>query len=125
MGDNDLFSAQRTFDLRDYSPAFKGKNGGVKYCRNDSAIADFIDYGKMIVFTAEYGEASVTAALQLASQKWGSVVVNGSDEYKRFCVRLAAKHNIKIFNPELKADYDSARETFYRSGERASKGWSR
>jgi hypothetical protein len=116
---------KRAFDLRDYSPAFQSKNGGVKYSRNGSTVADFIDYGKIIVFSAEYDEASVTAALQLAAQKWGSVQINGSEEYKRLCVRLAAKNNVKIFNPELKRDYDVEREEFRRSSERSNRGWSR
>jgi hypothetical protein len=124
-GNDGPLPVRRPYDLRDYSPAFIGGRGGVKYCRNGSAVADFIDYGKIIVFSAKYDEESVTAALQLASQKWGCVAVNGSDEYKLLCVRLAAKHNVKIFNPELKRDYDAARETLHRSGERANKGWSR
>jgi hypothetical protein len=125
MGDNDFFSPQRTFDLRDYTPVFKGGNGCVKYCRNDGTTADFIDYGKTIVFTAKYDEASVTAALQLAAQKWGSVQINGSEEYKQLCVRLAAQHNVKVFNPELKKDYDAAREEFRRAVEPVNRGWSR
>jgi hypothetical protein len=123
-GDNIRPPGKRAFDLRDYSPSFQGGNG-VKYSRNGGIVADFIDYGKIIVFTAKYDEASVTAALQLAAQKWGSVQINGSEEYKQLCVRLAARHNVKVFNPELKKDYDAAREIFYRSGERISKGWSR
>jgi hypothetical protein len=77
------------------------------------------------VFAAKYDEASVTAALQLAAQKWGSVQINGSAEYKQLCVQLAAKHNVKIFNPELKKDCDVAREEFRRAVEPANRGWSR
>jgi hypothetical protein len=124
-GDDTRFPGKRAFDLRDYSPAFRGKNGGVKYSRNGGTVADFIDYGKIIVFAAKYDEASVTAALQLASQKWGSVHINGSAKYKQLCVRLAAKNNVKIFNPELKRDYDAEREEFRRSSERTDRGWSR
>jgi hypothetical protein len=124
-GDDTRLPGKRAFDLRDYSPVFQGKNSGVKYSRNGGAVADFIDYGKIIVFAAKYNEASVTAALQLAAQKWGSVQINGSEEYKQLCVRLAAKHNVKIFNPELKQDYDVAHEECHRSGERSNRGWSR
>jgi hypothetical protein len=124
-GDDMRHPRKKAFDLRDYSPAFQGKNGGVKYCGNGGTVADFIDYGKIIVFAAKYDEASVTAALQLAAQKWGSVRINGSEEYKQLCVRLAAKHNVKIFNPELKKDRDVAREEFRRAVEPANRGWSR
>jgi hypothetical protein len=110
-GGDESYSAKRTFDLREYSPAFNGRRGGVKYCRNGCATADFIDYGKTIVFAAKYDEECVTAALQLAGQKWGSVVINGSDEYKQLCVRLAAQHNIRIYNPELKWEFVPIRFT--------------
>ena len=123
-GDDIRLPGKRAFDLRDYSPSFQGGNG-VKYSRNGGTIADFIDYGRIIVFTAKFDEACVTAALQLAAQKWGSVQINGSEGYKQLCVRLAAQHNVKVFNPELKKDYDAARETLHRSGERIGKGWSR
>jgi hypothetical protein len=125
IGEEKPFAGWYKRDIRDYSAVVGGGNGGVKYCRNGCATADFIDYGKTIVFSEKYDEESVTAALQLANQKWGCVVLNGSDEYKQLCVRIAAKHNVKIFNPELKRDYDAARETCYRSGERSNRGWSR
>jgi hypothetical protein len=124
-GDDMRHPRKKAFDLRDYSPAFQGKNGGVKYSKNGGAVADFIDYGKIIVFAAKYDEASVIAALQLAAQKWGSVQINGSEEYKQLCVRLAAKHSVKIFNPELKRDYETAREEFHGIERLANRGWGR
>jgi Large polyvalent protein-associated domain 7 len=50
---------------------------------------------------------SVNAALKLASQKWETVSVNGSDEYKETVARLAAENGYKITNPEL---HDRIRE---------------
>ena len=41
------------------------------------------------------------AALQLSAQKWGTLQVYGSDNYKRLCVDLAVEHGFRITNPEL------------------------
>jgi hypothetical protein len=79
------------------------------YRRNGKNVADFIDYGKKIVLSAKFDEESVLAALQLASQKWGEVQLSGSEKYKQLCVRLAAKRNFKIANPELRAAVEEER----------------
>lgn len=106
-GNNENFSLTRTFDLRDYSPRLGKAPSRVLYCKNDSNIADFIDYGKRIVLAKNFNEASVLAALQLASQKWNGIQINGSQEYKNLCVRLAVEHGFKIANPELKAEIEA------------------
>jgi hypothetical protein len=63
--------------------------------------AAFIDTGRLIrVYDTE--EDSLLAALQLAQAKWGGVSVNGTDEYKRRCAEIAAKHGIRVCNPELR-----------------------
>jgi hypothetical protein len=88
------------FDLRAFSPVI-GNKGGVAYRTGDGNEAKFIDYGKLIVLSEKCGRASILAALQLANQKWGSAVINGSEEYKRACAELAMEHNLKIHNPDL------------------------
>jgi hypothetical protein len=116
----------KPFDLRDYSPVSDIRRGGVMYVRNGSSVADFIDYGKKIVFSDKYDEGSVLAALQLASQKWGAVQISGSDEYKRLCVKLAAKNGIRVINPELREELATLRESDKpEEGYRRNKGWSR
>jgi hypothetical protein len=63
--------------------------------------AAFIDTGRLIrVYDTE--ENSLLAALQLAQAKWGGVKINGTDEYKRRCAEIAAKHEIRVSNPELR-----------------------
>ena len=123
---NEKFTPLKSFDLRDYSPIF-GKRGGVMYCKNGKNTADFIDYGKKIVVSPKLDEFAVLAALQLASQKWGGVQISGSEEYKRLCIRLAAKHNFKIVNPELKKEVEAVRESIGLSNKHKSRdtGWSR
>jgi hypothetical protein len=102
---------QQNFDLRDYSPIFGERRGGVLYCKKGKNVADFIDYGKKILITRDCDESMVLAALQLASQKWREVQVNGSKEYKRLCVQVAAKHNIRLANPELQAEVEATRKS--------------
>jgi len=117
----------KNFDLRDYFAVVGEKRSGVMYCKNGKNVADFIDYGKKIVVSDKFDEASVLAALQLASQKWGSVQISGSEEYKRLCVRLAAEHGFKIDNPELKPKISAMRERTGLSDrhEKKDTGWSR
>ncbi|MFW8584676.1 LPD7 domain-containing protein [Rhizobium beringeri] len=43
----------------------------------------------------------VLAAMQVASRKWGSLTINGTDSYKALAIELAAEHGFKITNPEL------------------------
>lgn len=105
-----------TLDLRDFTPRI-GNRGGVAYARAVSQEAAFVDYGRRIVLGPKLDESAVLAALQLANQKWGGAVVEGSDEYKRTCVALAIRHNLRIANPDL------AREV--AEGRRRNMEWER
>jgi hypothetical protein len=96
------------FDIRAFSPIL-GNKGGVAYKKGEDGQAQFIDYGKIIVLSEKCGETAILAALQLANQKWGSAVVNGTEEYKRACVELAIAHNLKIYNPDLAREVEEGR----------------
>lgn len=61
----------------------------------------FIDTGKQLDIRDWSNGESVNAALKLASQKWETLNVSGSDEYKETVARLAAENGYKITNPEL------------------------
>jgi hypothetical protein len=41
---------------------------------------------------------------------WGNAVINGTEEYKRLCVELAIRHNLKIANPELAVQVEEGRK---------------
>jgi Large polyvalent protein-associated domain 7 len=56
----------------------------------------FIDNGKQLDVRDWSNKDSVNAALKLASQKWETLSVSGSDEYKETVARLAAEHGYKI-----------------------------
>ena len=61
----------------------------------------FIDSGKQVDVRDWSNRESVNAALKLASQKWETLSVAGSEEYKETVARLAAENGYKITNPEL------------------------
>jgi len=61
----------------------------------------FVDNGKQLDVRDWSNRESVNAALKLASQKWETLSVSGSDEYKETVARLAAENGYKITNPEL------------------------
>ncbi|MDR1649900.1 MAG: relaxase/mobilization nuclease domain-containing protein [Synergistaceae bacterium] len=95
-------------DLRAFAPKI-GNKGGVAYSRDGAGKAEFIDYGKTIVLGKNCGDDAILAALQLANQKWGSAVVNGTEEYKRKCVEMAIRHNLRLANPDLAKEVEEAR----------------
>ena len=96
--------------------AFVGRQDGyrVAYVRKDhqtGAVA-FVDQGRQIkVYTSE--DAGVLAALQLADQRFGrsaGLLIDGSEDFKRRCVGIAARHGIKISNPALQDAIKAERE---------------
>jgi hypothetical protein len=96
-------AAPRPEDLRSFTAVF-GNRGGVGYCRQAKRPGrerpDFVDYGRKILLDGHCDKTAVLAALQLASQKWGTVQVSGTKEYIRLCVQVALQHNLKIVTPD-------------------------
>ena len=82
------------------------KGSEIHYSRHDAATGAyqtlaFVDNGKTLDVRDWNNAESVNAALQVASQKFDSLTINGSDAYKETVARLAAEHGYKITNPEL------------------------
>jgi hypothetical protein len=81
------------------------KGDEIHYRRHDATGAyqtlAFIDRGKEIDVRDWTNLSSINAALAVAAQKWETVTINGTDEYKEKAARLAAEHGYKIVNPEL------------------------
>ena len=82
------------------------KGTEIHYSRHDRETGAFqtlafIDSGKQLDVRDWSNRESVNAALKLASQKWETLSVSGSDEYKETVARLAAENGYKITNPEL------------------------
>jgi hypothetical protein len=99
-------------DIRAYRPKIQGQH--VHYHRKEEtrpgSAASFVDKGQEIDIHDWRNKDCVLAALQLAAQKWSSFQINGNDDYKALCVKLAAEHGFKISNPELQANIESERQ---------------
>jgi hypothetical protein len=61
----------------------------------------FTDHGDKVEIARWRDREAVLAAMQVASQKWDALTINGTDSYKAIAVELAAEHGFKITNPEL------------------------
>ncbi|OCJ22159.1 LPD7 domain-containing protein [Rhizobium rhizogenes] len=61
----------------------------------------FTDHGDKVEIARWKDREAVLAAMQVASQKWDALTINGTDSYKAIAVELAAEHGFKITNPEL------------------------
>ena len=88
----------------------------------------FVDNGKQLDVRDWSNRESVNAALKLASQKWETLSVSGSDEYKETVARLAAENGYKITNPELqdrirelRAEIEAQRATVNRGEQQSGK----
>lgn len=91
-------------DIRDFTGQVQLTQDGksrVHYSHLDSRGISFTDQGRRIDVWQANDETAVLAALQLGAQKWGSLTITGSMEFKLLCAEVAAKHGIRIINPEL------------------------
>lgn len=89
-----------TRDIRDYTARIATNRKQVLFVNKWNMEIAFIDSGRFLN-VLKNDKSDLLAALQLAVQKWGSVELKGTEEYKRKCLELAVVHNIKITNPEL------------------------
>lgn len=103
-GQGDTPPAKR--DIRDFMAqvqfSAKDRIAAIHYHANSApGRASFTDVGRRIDVWQQQDEAAVLAALQLGAQKWGVLTITGPDEFKHLCANLAARHGIRINNPEL------------------------
>lgn len=113
----------RPRDLRDFTAEVLGTS--VAYRRTEgeaggvSAFA-FADHGRNIEVAEADDRAAALAALQLGAAKWGGkVTIYGSPEYQAMCVQLAVENGIEIVNPELREQFQAAKEAHRRAREDA------
>lgn len=73
------------------------------------------DDGNQITVLNNKDEGAVLAMLRLCEQRWGTVKLNGPQEFREFATRIAAKHGIKVSNPaEAAADQPEEQAGFTR-----------
>jgi hypothetical protein len=104
----------RPRDIRAFTAEARGWE--VLYRRADERAGGpaFTDRGREIQIH-DLRRDSVLAALQLSAQKWGTIQVHGSDDYKRLCADLAAEHGFRIVNPEMQIAIAAARRERLRA----------
>lgn len=106
-------------DIRSFIAEIQG--GAVHYSAAENIEPAFVDRGRRIDVYEAHQRDHVLAALQLATQKWGALHINGSDDYKALCVQLAAEHGFKILNPELRPLVEEKREQIQQARKEAMK----
>lgn len=106
-------------DIRSFVAEVQG--GAVHYSTGEELEPAFVDRGRRIDVYETHQREHVLAALQLATQKWGGLHINGSDDYKALCVQLAAEHGFKILNPELRPLVEEKREQIQQARKEAMK----
>lgn len=87
-------------DIHGYAPEISGAH--VRYLHAAGSVA-FIDTGRRINVVID-DDASILVMLQLGSQKWGSVELFGSDEFKRKALKVACENSVKITNKGLQPE---------------------
>jgi hypothetical protein len=70
----------------------------------------FIDRGNQIDVCTEMDDDAILAAMQLATQKWGSFAIEGNEAFRRRCVEVAAKNGVHLVEPELQVQVESVRQ---------------
>ncbi|PPD40705.1 MAG: hypothetical protein CTY15_14530, partial [Methylocystis sp.] len=113
---------------RDLGPmiTFERKGDEIHYHRHDATGAlqtlAFVDNGKQLDIRDWSNAASVNAALKVASQKWETLNISGSDAYRETVTRLAAEHGYKITNPEMQDRIRELRAEFETNRARIAEG---
>jgi hypothetical protein len=83
----------------------QSRDGQVEYGRRDDATGRyavaFVDRGDRVEIRDWINREAVLAAMMLAAEKWGSMSISGSENYKALAVELAVEYGFSISNPEL------------------------
>ncbi len=100
-GDGDGTKVAR--DVRDFTPRVEkdhsGRTSFVGYFQTSGGNGpSFADRGKHIEVYQNTDRAAVLAALQVASQKWGTLTITGPPEFQLLCAELSREHGFRIQN---------------------------
>ena len=105
---------------------FERKGDEIHYYRHDPTGAlqtlAFVDSGKQLDIRDWSNADSVNAALKVASEKWETLNISGSDAYKETVARLSAEHGYKITNPEMQGRIRELRAEFVINRARIAEG---
>ncbi|TLS73438.1 LPD7 domain-containing protein [Photobacterium damselae] len=89
------------FKLNDLVASPNAKKGVVDYKNKDTGITEFSDKGDKIQFSRQPSESAVLSGLKMAAEKFGTIKLKGTPEFKESVLEQAAKNDIKVvFEPE-------------------------
>ncbi|SOC81765.1 Relaxase/Mobilisation nuclease domain-containing protein [Ensifer adhaerens] len=117
----ETFVTPQPIDLQDFVAEKRGELLRYNHRKADggSGSVAFTDHGDKVEISNWNDRETVLAAMQVASTKWGSLTINGTDRYKALAIELAAEHGFQITNPELQSSLQAAREQFSSRREKA------
>ena len=117
----ETFVTPQPVDLQNFIAEKRGELLRYSHRKPDgrSGSVAFTDHGDKLEISDWNDREIVLAAMQVASTKWGSLTINGTDRYKALAIELAAEHGFQITNPELQSSLHAAREEFASRREKA------
>ncbi|OEC93583.1 LPD7 domain-containing protein [Rhizobium sp. YK2] len=113
--EGDRFVAPVKYEFRQFVAEERG--AVIRYVTSKDAgkqAVAFTDHGDKVEINTWKDREAVLAAMQVASQKWGSLTISGAESYKGLAIELAAEHGFKITNPELQEKLVAANERVAR-----------
>lgn len=119
--EGEAYVPPKPVDLQNFVAEKRGEDMRYSHRTADGragAVA-FTDHGDKVEIGKWNDREVVLAAMQVASEKWGSLSLSGTDRYKALAIELAAEHGFKVTNPELQSALDAARERFAARSEKA------
>ena len=117
----ETFVTPQPVELQNFVAEKRGELLRYNHRKSDgrSGSVAFTDHGDKLEISNWNDRETVLAAMQVASTKWGAVVIKGTDRYKALAIELAAEHGFRITNPELQSSLQAAREQFASRREKA------
>jgi hypothetical protein len=116
--EGDRFVAPVKYEFRQFVAEERGTViRYVTHKESGKGAVAFTDHGDKVEINTWKDREAVLAAMQVASQKWGSLTISGTEGYKSLAIELAAEHGFKITNPELQEKLVAANERVARQRE--------
>lgn len=110
--DGETFVKPKPVELQNFVAEERGETMRYSHRKSEGRVGAvaFTDHGDKVEISNWNDREIVLAAMQVASTKWGSLNITGTDRYKALAIELAAEHGFKITNPELQSALNAARD---------------
>jgi hypothetical protein len=89
------YMAPQPVAVRDFTPIKVGRD--IYYQRGEKTA--FIDQGSRITVTAESDHKAMLTALEIAQEKWGTIDLRGSKEFRQRAVLIGLAAGLTVVNP--------------------------